>query len=71
MYAPVEGREEDTEKIYNKLQQSMDKIPKKLNIFIAGDFNGRTGNQPIPECIGPNGEQLINNTGTDLRDFCA
>jgi hypothetical protein len=55
VYAPVEGREEDTEKIYNKLQQSMDKIPKKLNIFIAGDFNGRTGNQPIPECIGPNG----------------
>lgn len=39
----------------------MDKIPKKENIILAEDFNGRIGNQPIPECIGTYGEQ----------DFCA
>jgi hypothetical protein len=45
----------------------MDKIPKKENIIIAGDFNGRTGNQPISECIGPNGEQVINHNETALK----
>jgi len=34
----------------------MDSIPKKENITLAGDFNGRIGNQPIPECTGPCGE---------------
>ena len=38
----------------------MDKIPKKENIILAGDFNGRIGNQPIPECIGTYGEQVKN-----------
>ena len=56
VYAPVEGTEQDTEEFYRKLQQRMDKIPKKENIILAGDFNGRSGNQPIPECIGTFGE---------------
>jgi len=30
----------------------MYKIPKNENIILAGDFNGRIGNPPIPECIG-------------------
>ena len=34
-------------------------------------MNGRIGNQPIPECIGPYGEQVTNHNGTTLRDFCA
>jgi len=38
----------------------MDRIPKNENIILAGDFNGRTGNQPIPECIGTYGEQVTN-----------
>jgi len=49
----------------------MDKIPKKKNIILAGDFNGRIGNQPIPECIGTYGEQVMNHSGAALRDFCA
>jgi len=49
----------------------MDKIPKKKNIILAGDFNGRIGTQPIPECIGPYGKQAMNHTGATLRDFCA
>jgi len=49
----------------------MDKIPNKENIILAGDFNGRIGNQPIPECIGPYGEQAMNHNGATLRDFCA
>jgi endonuclease/exonuclease/phosphatase family metal-dependent hydrolase len=49
----------------------MDKIPKKDNIILAGDFNGKVGIQPIPECIGKNVEQITNHTGRALRDFCA
>ena len=52
VYAAVEAKEQDTEEFYRDLQQRMDKIPKKENIILAGDFNGRIGNQPIPECIG-------------------
>ena len=43
---------ENTEEFYRELQQNMDKIPKKENIILAGDFNGIIGNQPIPEYIG-------------------
>ena len=32
-YAPVEGKEQDTEVFYRELQQSMDKIPKKKYYF--------------------------------------
>ena len=64
------GKEQDTEEFYRELQQSMDKIPKKEYIILAGDFNERIGNQPIPECIGTFGEQLTNHNGAASRDFC-
>jgi len=49
----------------------VNKIPKKENIILAGDFNGRIGNQPIPACTGTYGEQVTNHNGAALRDFCA
>jgi len=49
----------------------VDKIPKKENIILAGDFNGRIVKQPTPECIGLYGEQVANGNGATLRDFCA
>ena len=67
---PVEGKEQDTQEFYRELQQRMDKIPKKEIIILAGDFNGRIGNQPIPECTGTYGEQVMNHNGAALRDFC-
>jgi len=33
VYAPVEGKEQETEEFYRELQQSMDKIPKKKILF--------------------------------------
>jgi len=59
------------EELYMKLQQSMDRIPKKEIIILAGDFNGRIGNQPIPKCTGTYGEQVMNQIGAALRNFCA
>ena len=70
VYAPVEGKEQATEDFYRQLQRSIDKIPKTENIIVAGDFNGRNGNQPIPECIGTYGEQVMNYNGETLRDLC-
>ena len=40
-------------------------------MILAWDFNGRIGNKPIPECIGPYGEKVTNHNGATLRDFCA
>ena len=71
VYESVEGEERNTEEFYRELQQSVGKIHKKENIILEGDFNGRIGNQPIPECIGPYGEQATNHNGAALRDFCA
>jgi len=69
LYATVEEKEQDTGKFYRELKRSTDKIPKKENIILTGDFNGRIGNQPIPECIRPYGEQVTNHNGAALRDF--
>jgi len=71
VYGPVEGKEQDTEEFYRELQQTMDKIHKKVKIILAGNINGRIGNQPIPECIGTHGEKVTNHNGAALRDFCA
>jgi len=49
----------------------MDKIPKKENIILTGHFNGKIGNQPIPEYIGTYVEQVTSRNGAVLRDFCA
>ena len=70
VYAPVEGKEQDTEEFYRELQQGMDKIPKQENIILGGDFNGRIGNQPIQKCIGTYGEQVTHHNAAALRDFC-
>ena len=67
---PVEGKEE-REEFYRELQQNMEKIPKTENIISAGNFNGRLGNQPIPEHIGPYGEQIMSRNGATLSDYCA
>jgi len=36
VYAPIAGKDEDTEEFYSELQNSVDKIPNKENISIAG-----------------------------------
>ena len=71
VYAPVEGKEQDTEDFYRELQQSRDKIHKMENIILERDFYGRIRNQPFPECIGTYGEQVTNYSGAALRDYCA
>jgi hypothetical protein len=33
---PIEGKDKDTEEFYSELQNSVDKIPNKENMSIAG-----------------------------------
>ena len=68
---PVEGKEQEREEFYWELQQNMQKVCKTENTTLAADFNGRIGNQPIEENIGPYGEQITSNIGATLSDFCA
>jgi exonuclease III len=44
---------------------------RNRKIFLVGDFNVKIGNQPIPECVGAHGEQVMNRNGETLRDLCA
>jgi len=64
-------KEQDREEFYRELSKVKDEMPKNGNIILAGDFNGRIVNQPVPECIGTYGEQITNHNRAVLRDFCA
>jgi hypothetical protein len=57
-------------RIFDKIQEVIDKANKKDYIIIAGGFNSRTGNQPVGGCIGSEGEPTISNNGRFLIDFC-
>ena len=46
VYAPKEGKTEQTEKFYGTLQDQIDKRSKNDYIVIARDYNARVGNIP-------------------------
>lgn len=69
VYAPEEGKIEDTTIFYDKLQQELNGIKNTENIIIGGDLNARVGNLPIPGIIGTFGENVINRNGEELRQF--
>jgi hypothetical protein len=68
IYAPEDGRVDDTEVFYETLQKQLQNISKGDRVIISGDFNARVGNQPIPQVVGSFGDHLIRN-GCELRDF--
>lgn len=69
VYAPEEGRKEETKIFYDELQKELTKINTSEYVVITGDLNARIGNQPIPGIVGTYGEQLVNNNGEELRQF--
>jgi len=69
VYAPEEGKKEETENLYKLLQKILSKLNKTDHIVIAGDLNARIGRMPIPHVVGTNGEQHLNNNGYELRHF--
>jgi len=71
VYAPGEGREEETICFYKQLQKEVDKYNKNDSLIISGDLNARVGNQPIPNGVGTFGEDCVNRNGQALREFAA
>lgn len=69
VYAPEENRKEESEKFYNSLQETLEKINKNDYMIIGGDLNARIGNRPIEGVVGTNGESTLNENGKLLREF--
>jgi hypothetical protein len=66
VYASKEGKFEQTEEIYENLQDQVNKINKNDYIIVSGDYNTRVGKNPIPGIIGTNGEITVNNNGPNI-----
>lgn len=69
IYAPEEGKRDESEAFYDKLQQYINRINKNDYIIIGGDFNARIGREKFENIIGTNGENCLNQNGKMLRDF--
>jgi len=69
VYAPEEGRQEETRRFYKQLQTDVDKYNKSDSLIISGDLNARVGNQPIPNVVENFGEDCVNRNGQTLREF--
>ena len=69
VYAPEEGKREESIAFYDTLQQVIKKYNQSDQILLFGDLNARVGNTPISKCIGPFGEDVCNQNGQLLREF--
>lgn len=63
VYAPEEGKNEETTQFYKRLQREID--------IVCGDLNARVGNNVIPQIMGPHEERHLNNNGEPLLHFAA
>jgi len=71
VYAPEEGKTEQTEEFYETLQDQIDKINKSDYIIVAGDYNASVGKIPIDRILGTNSKITINNNGHKLKEFAS
>jgi hypothetical protein len=73
VYAPtnVNGHEQETEELYIKLRETIDKIPATDLLIMAGDFNARVGRSEVPhECVGRWAPAETNDNGKHLTALC-
>ncbi|CAF4074483.1 unnamed protein product [Adineta steineri] len=78
VYSPInpvnKQMTEASEKFYNDLQDTVNKISTDDMIIIMGDLNARVeGGQGLPtinNCVGPFTVDSVNENGTKLTDFC-
>jgi len=71
VYAPEDGKTEQTEEFYETLQDQIDKINKNDYIIVAGDYNVSVGKIPIDGILGTISEITINNNGHKLKEFAS
>ena len=68
-YAPTSNAEE-TEWLYEDLQDLLELTPKKDVLFFIGDWNGKVGSQEIPGVTGKFGFGVQNEAEQKLIEFC-
>ncbi|PSN49897.1 hypothetical protein C0J52_14949 [Blattella germanica] len=69
IYAPEEGKKEESLEFYETLQLHLNAINKTDYISIAGDFNARVGQQIMGRLVGNNGEPTLNENGRGTKSI--
>ena len=63
-YAPTSNAEEaEVERIYEDLQDLLELTPKKVVLFIIGDWNAKVGSQETPGVTDKFGLGVLNEAG--------
>ena len=71
VYAPTSNAEEaEVERVYEDLQDLLERTPKKDVLFIIGDWNAKVGSQETPGVTGKFGLGVQNEAGQKLIEFC-
>jgi endonuclease/exonuclease/phosphatase family metal-dependent hydrolase len=72
IYAPdICKPREETEEFYNKLQDTIEHLPSSDKVIILGDFNARIGKHEIQGIKQRFNEDVLNENGVQLIDFCS
>ena len=70
VYAPISNAEEaEGEQFYEDLQDLLELTPKKVVLFIIGDWNAKVGSQETPRVTGKFGLGVWNEAGQRLIEF--
>ena len=70
VYAPTSNSEETKVERFNEdLQDLLELTPKKVVLFIIGDWNAKVGSQETPEVAGKFGFGMWNEAGKRLIEF--
>ena len=70
VYVPTNNAEEaEFEQFYEELQD-LELAPKKVVLFIIGDWNAKVGRQETPGVTGKSGLGVQNKAGQRLTEFC-
>ena len=71
VYAPTSNIEEtEVERFYEDLQDLLELTPKKVVLFIIGDWNAKVRSQETPGVTGKFGLVIQNEAGQRLTEFC-
>ena len=69
-YAPITNAEEAEVEWLSRLQDFLELTPKKVFLYIIGDWNAKVGSQEIPILTGKFGLGVQNEAGQRLIEFC-
>ena len=69
-YAPITNAEEAEVEWLSRLQDFLELTPKKVFLYIIGDWNAKVGSQEIQGVTGKFGLGVQNKAGQRLTEFC-